>query len=75
MAGVPKKYYSPTWTYLQVNFVAFETDFWHPLVLTKRVPTATISAIPHILRHDHNFRRFLVARMTLAIGNMGRGLV
>jgi hypothetical protein len=75
MAGTPKKYYSPTWTYLQVNFVAFETDFWHPLALMRRVPTATILAIPDILRRDRNFRRFPVARLALAMDNMGRGLV
>jgi MFS family permease len=28
-----------------------------------------------ILRHDHNFRRFLAARLTLAMGNMGLGFV
>ena len=31
--------------------------------------------IPHIPRRDHNFRRFLIARLLLAMGGMGTGFV
>jgi MFS family permease len=31
--------------------------------------------LPAILRHDHNFRRFLIARMLMALGSMGSGFV
>ena len=31
--------------------------------------------LPIVLRHDHNFRRFLIARMLMALGSMGGGFV
>ncbi|MCA9985350.1 MAG: MFS transporter, partial [Anaerolineales bacterium] len=31
--------------------------------------------LPRILRQDHNYRRFLVARLTLGLGNLGSGFV
>jgi MFS family permease len=34
-----------------------------------------LAGLPAIVRHDHNFRRFLVARSLLALGNMGLGFV
>lgn len=61
------------------------TVSWLSLSLT-REPVQPITA-PHqssrqfyagllnILRVDHNFRRFLAARLTLAMGNMGLGFV
>ena len=33
------------------------------------------SALPEVLRNDHNFRRFLVARLLMALGGMGVGFV
>ena len=33
------------------------------------------AGLPNILRQDHNFRRFLIARILLAIGGMGGGFV
>jgi MFS family permease len=33
------------------------------------------ASLPDILRQDHNFRRFLIARMLLAMGGMGSGFV
>ena len=33
------------------------------------------AGLPKILRQDHNFRRFLMARLTLALGGMGLGFV
>ena len=61
------------------------TVSWFFLALT-REPAQPVSAprqsnrefwagLPNILRHDHNFRRFLIARLTLAMGNMGFGFV
>jgi MFS family permease len=34
-----------------------------------------LARLPAIVRHDHNFRRFLVARSLLALGSMGLGFV
>jgi MFS family permease len=31
--------------------------------------------LPVVLRYDHNFRRFLIARMLIALGSMGSGFV
>lgn len=31
--------------------------------------------LPVVLRYDHNFRRFLIARMLMALGSMGGGFV
>jgi len=33
------------------------------------------STLPDVLRNDHNFRRFLVARLLMALGGMGVGFV
>jgi len=33
------------------------------------------AGLPGILRHDQNFRRFLIARLLLALGGMGAGFV
>jgi MFS family permease len=34
-----------------------------------------LATLPGILRYDHNFRRFLVARSLIALGGMGMGFV
>jgi len=34
-----------------------------------------LAGLPAVLRHDHNFRRFLIARMLMALGSMGSGFV
>jgi MFS family permease len=34
-----------------------------------------LAKLPGILRQDHNFRRFLVARTLMALGNLGTGFV
>jgi len=34
-----------------------------------------LASLPVLLREDHNFRRFLVARLILALGGMGTGFV
>lgn len=34
-----------------------------------------LAGLPAVLRHDHNFRRFLIARMLMALGGMGGGFV
>lgn len=34
-----------------------------------------LADLPAILRHDHNFRRFLIARLFFTIGGMGMGFV
>lgn len=34
-----------------------------------------LTSLPELLRRDHNFRRFLVARLLMALGGMGMGFV
>lgn len=34
-----------------------------------------LSSLPELLRRDHNFRRYLVARLLMALGSMGVGFV
>jgi len=34
-----------------------------------------LSKLPEIVRRDHNFRRFLIARSLMALGNLGTGFV
>lgn len=34
-----------------------------------------LASLPDLLRHDVNFRRYLITRMTLALGGMGSGFV
>lgn len=34
-----------------------------------------LASLPDLLRRDHNFRRFLVARLLMALGGMGMGFV
>lgn len=34
-----------------------------------------LASLPELLRRDHNFRRFLIARLLMALGGMGMGFV
>jgi MFS family permease len=34
-----------------------------------------MASLPDVVRRDHNFRRFLIARMLMALGSMGGGFV
>lgn len=72
-------------TYTFAIAAAGITLSWVFLALT-REPVQPVSALrqsnrqfwatlPDILRHDHNFRRFLLARLLLALGGMGMGFV
>jgi MFS family permease len=58
---------------------------WFSLSLT-REPVQPVKAprrsnrqfwagLPHIVRQDHNFRRYLIARLLMALGGMGVGFV
>jgi len=58
---------------------------WFFLALTREPVQATvtprrsgieyIAGLPDLLRHDHNFRRYLITRMLMAMGGMGTGFV
>lgn len=71
--------------YLFLLAALFITLSWLALALTREpvraVPTANQSSrdfrakLVRILQRDHNFRRFLTARLLLALGNMGFGFV
>ncbi len=64
---------------------SFITLSWMFLALT-REPVQPVAAprvsqreywmqLPDIPRHDHNYRRFLIARLIMALGGMGTGFV
>ncbi len=71
--------------YIFVIAASSITLSWFFLALT-REPVQAISAprmdnrqfwttLPDILRQDHNFRRFLMARLLFALGGMGTGFI
>ena len=56
-------------------FIALTREPSQPISLPRQSSRQFWSGLPKILRQDHNFRRFLVARLTLAMGGMGLGFV
>lgn len=77
--------FSISFVYLFTIAATSITISWFFLALT-REPAQPVTAprqshrqfwarLPGILRQDHNFRRFLMARLTLALGTMGVGFV
>lgn len=85
-AWLLKTFPFPTnFVYIFTTAAAGITISWIFLALT-REPVQPVEAprtsnrqfwakLPDILRNDHNFRRFLVARSLLALGGMGTGFV
>jgi MFS family permease len=85
-AWVLKRYPFPTnFVFLFAAAAAAITISWLFLALT-REPVQAVTAprqsnrqfwaeLPRIVRQDHNFRRFLVGRLLLAMGEMGFGFV
>lgn len=85
-AWLLKTYPFPTnFVYTFTIAAVFVTLGWCFLALT-REPVQPVSApwqsdrqflaqLPDLVRRDHNFRRFLVARLLLAMGGMGTGFV
>lgn len=56
-------------------FVALTREPVQPVTAPRRTNRQFWSTLPAILRQDHNFRRFLLARLLLALGSMGVGFV
>ena len=56
-------------------FLALTREPAPPLEPSKTSHIQYLSQLPTILRTDHNYRRFLIARLTLALGGMGIGFV
>ncbi len=46
-----------------------------PVTVAGRSQAEFFSRLPVILRHDHNFRRYLIARSLLALGALGGGFL
>jgi MFS family permease len=56
-------------------FIALTREPVQPATTPRQSNRQFWAGLPNILRHDHNFRRFLLARLTLALGTMGVGFV
>jgi MFS family permease len=56
-------------------FTALTREPAQPATTPRQSNREFLSGLPEIVRHDHNFRRFLVARSVLALGGMGLGFV
>ncbi len=56
-------------------FIALTREPVQPVTAPRQSPRQFWTGLPDILRQDHNFRHFLVARLTLALGSMGWGFV
>jgi MFS family permease len=57
------------------GFLALTREPIGPVTKRKQSNRQFWSDLPHILRRDVNYRRFLVARLLLALGGMGLGFV
>lgn len=56
-------------------FLALTREPVHKVDTPRRSNRQFFATLPKILKTDHNFRTFLVARLLLALGNMGLGFV
>ncbi len=56
-------------------FLALTREPAHPVSAPRQSNRQFLAALPEILRHNHNFRRFLIARSLMALGNLGTGFV
>lgn len=56
-------------------FIAMTREPAQPVTAPRQSNHEFWMRVRDILRHDHNFRRFLVARLTLTMSNMGRDFV
>jgi len=56
-------------------FLALAREPVKPLDAPRQSNRQFWAGLPDILRQDHNFRRFLLARLLLALGGMGGGFV
>ena len=56
-------------------FLALTREPVQPVSVPRQSNRQFLAKLPRIVRRDHNFRRFLVARSLMALGNMGVGFV
>jgi MFS family permease len=56
-------------------FLSLTREPAHPQVEHRPTSREFRAGLPEILRRDHNFRRFLVARSLMALGNLGLGFI
>ncbi len=56
-------------------FLALTREPVQPVTAPRRNDREYWQALPQILRQDHNFRRFLLVRMLMALGGMGNGFI
>ncbi len=56
-------------------FLALTREPVQPITAPRQSNRQFLAGLPRIVRRDHNFRRFLVARSLLAVGGMGTGFV
>jgi MFS family permease len=56
-------------------FLALTREPVGPVIKNKQSNRQFWSDLPHIVRRDENYRRFLLARLLLALGGMGLGFV
>jgi MFS family permease len=56
-------------------FLAMTREPAQPTDVPRQSNREFLSTIPGLLRRDQNFRRFLVARSLMALGNMGTGFI
>jgi MFS family permease len=60
---------------LSLFFLALTREPVQPSTIPPRSARQYWAGLPGIVRRDHNFRRFLVARLLLSLGSMGTGFV
>jgi MFS family permease len=56
-------------------FLAQTREPVQPVNVARQSNREFLSQLPELLRRDHNFRRFLIARLLLALGEMGKGFI
>ncbi len=56
-------------------FLALTREPVQPVSAPRQSNRQFLSGLPDLLRRDENFRRFLVARLLMALGSMGTGFV
>jgi MFS family permease len=56
-------------------FLSLTREPARAVTVPRRSNREFLVGLPMVLRDDHNFRRFLIARMLMALGSMGSGFV
>lgn len=56
-------------------FLALTREPVQPVSVPKRSNREYLRSLPVLVRNDHNFRQFLLARAALALGGMGSGFI